>query len=170
MLKYKLKISSRAAKIFTDMRKNEILLTNKNEICKDLKVEFSHSFHINIKVIGGDIKEVQKCFDFIGNYFIQSLEKIREKHLKENYELIDYYKNLIKLTENEGIKVFLYQNIIQIEKSIKPLQNFEPAFILIDQNTISNNNIIYKLFLLFSFISLFLVLNLMFLYWFKLKQ
>lgn len=167
---HKIKISSKAAKIFTDPTKNEVLLTNKNEICKDLKVEFSHSFHINIEVIGRDRKEVQKCFDFIGNYFIQSLEKVREKHLKENYELIDYYQNSIQLSENENVKLFLYQNIIGIEKSIKPLQNFEPTFILIEQKKLPSRNNIFKLFLLFSFISLFLVLNLMFLYFFKLKK
>ena len=83
MLKYKLKISSRAAKIFTDMRKNEIKAVNKNEICKDLKVEFSSPFHINIKVMILDNNTGSFIiFDFIGNYFIQCLEKIREKTFK----------------------------------------------------------------------------------------
>lgn len=171
ILKYKNKISTSAAKIFTDAEKNEILITNKNELCKDLKVEFSHAFHISIEIIGIDKNEVQKCFDFVGSYFIESLENIRDKSLRENNELIDKYQKLIQSSEDANLKTFLYQELLSSQDNIKPLENYKPTFILVDKKTISQDNYkIFKMFLLFSFISIFLVLNLMIIYFFKLKK
>lgn len=168
ILDYKLIMSPETTIIFTDTKKNNLLIND--ELCPSLEVKkkFEYSIFLNIKVSGRNPTLVRNCHEFLNEYFLESLNKLQTKYEENQKKTIKFYKKIVDDIGDSTQLAYINNQIVELLLESNATNNVKPALIFIDFKLKNSGQLkLLKPLIIFSFITLFLILNFIFIFYFR---